>query len=68
MYVCLCKGVTDNHIREAVNNGASSFKEVAKAHGLGSQCGKCAMMARDIFREELSKQKEVVSDLFYAAI
>lgn len=67
MYVCLCKGVTDSSLRESVRSGASSFKEVSKAcNDAATQCGKCAMMARDIVRDELSKVKEA-TPLYYAA-
>ncbi len=65
MYVCLCKAVTDNQIREAVQNGATQFGQVRKELGLASQCGKCGILAREVFAE--SVQHTVDEDqLFYA--
>ncbi len=65
MYVCLCKGITDTQIRAAVEDGASSLREVRNTLGVASQCGKCGILTREIVRETLldSAQQE---QLFYA--
>jgi len=39
MYVCLCTGVTDGQIREAIYEGCCSYREVRQATGVASQCG-----------------------------
>ena len=54
MYVCICKGITDNHIREAVGNGCDSLRDLRRELGVGSQCGKCARHARQELREARS--------------
>ena len=48
MYVCLCKGITDTQIRAAVEDGASSLREVRTTLGVASQCGKCGILTREI--------------------
>ena len=53
MYVCLCKAVTDNQIREAVANGATRFGQVRKQLNLASQCGKCGILAREVFNQSM---------------
>ncbi|WP_086933531.1 bacterioferritin-associated ferredoxin [Agarilytica rhodophyticola] len=53
MYVCLCKGVTDSQIREAVNNGAESMRAVREQLDVSSQCGKCACHVRDLVKDAL---------------
>ena len=65
MYVCLCKGITDTQIRAAVQDGASSMREVRNTLGVASQCGKCGELARDIVRESLD-DLEGNEQLFYA--
>ena len=55
MYVCLCTGVTDGQIREAIYEGCCSYKEVRQATGVASQCGKCACLAKEVVRETLNK-------------
>jgi bacterioferritin-associated ferredoxin len=41
MYVCLCAGVTDHEIQEALAEGASTLEEVAHCTGAGTRCGSC---------------------------
>ncbi|CUS48437.1 MAG: bacteroferritin-associated ferredoxin [Idiomarinaceae bacterium HL-53] len=56
MYVCLCKGVTDGDIKNAVASGCRSLRELKRETGLATQCGKCSCHARDILHEELHTQ------------
>jgi bacterioferritin-associated ferredoxin len=66
MYVCICKGITDTQIRAAVQDGASSIREVRHSLGVASQCGKCGILAREIVRESLSNLPGEEQQLFYA--
>jgi bacterioferritin-associated ferredoxin len=65
MYVCLCKGITDTQIRAAVEDGASSVRDVRNALGVASQCGKCGILTGDIVRETLHSNTDE-QQLFYA--
>jgi bacterioferritin-associated ferredoxin len=53
MYVCLCKGVTSHTVAEAVAQGASTTKKVAKACGAGSECGRCRRTVQAIIKAAL---------------
>jgi bacterioferritin-associated ferredoxin len=64
MYVCLCKGITDSNIRDAVAGGLTNYRELRLALGLSSQCGRCAVHAREVFREATQPAD---SSLFYPA-
>ena len=66
MYVCLCKGITDTQIRAAVQDGASSMRELRNTLGVASQCGKCGVLARDIVRDSIGGLAETNQQLFYA--
>ena len=66
MYVCMCNAVTDSQIREAVEKGATRFGQVRRELGLASQCGKCGILARNIFNQSLELNVEQ-EQLFYAA-
>jgi bacterioferritin-associated ferredoxin len=46
MIVCICKAVSDRHIRSAVNGGISTVTELCRKTGLGTCCGKCVPEAR----------------------
>lgn len=56
MFVCLCKGVTEAQILEAIENGARSFREVRKELPLATQCCKCVPHARAVVDKALSAQ------------
>jgi bacterioferritin-associated ferredoxin len=65
MYICLCKAITDKQIREAVAKGATRFGQVRQQLDLASQCGKCGILAREVFDQ--SMEGNIESDqLFYA--
>ena len=65
MYVCLCNGITDTQIRAAIQEGASSLKDVRNTRGVANQCGKCGILTREILREtQLDNAND--QDLFYA--
>lgn len=55
MYVCLCRGITDQDIKDAVDHGAESFREVRDLLDLGTCCGRCVPEARSIINEELAE-------------
>lgn len=58
MYVCLCEGVTDGQIREAIYEGCCSYREVRETLGVASQCGKCACLAKQVVRDTLSEVQQ----------
>lgn len=57
MYVCLCVGVTSHAVAAAVAAGASTSKEVAKACGAGSECGRCRRSVRAILEQALGPHR-----------
>lgn len=55
MYVCLCQGITDKDIRDAVNEGCCNYKEVRQSLDIASQCGKCGCLAKQIVKETIAE-------------
>lgn len=56
MYVCICRAVTDTQIRESVQTGCcSTMRDLRNQHGVATQCGRCALTARDILNESLQE-------------
>ncbi|MEO8816491.1 MAG: (2Fe-2S)-binding protein [Mycobacterium sp.] len=54
MYVCLCAGVTNQMVSDAVAAGASTSKEVATMCGAGGDCGRCRCTVRGIIEATLA--------------
>jgi bacterioferritin-associated ferredoxin len=38
--VCICRGASDTQVFEAIENGASSLRDLQRC-GIGDQCGSC---------------------------
>jgi bacterioferritin-associated ferredoxin len=53
MIVCVCKAVSDRHIRAAVKGGATRLQELSRQTGLGTCCGKCLPEARITLSDSL---------------
>lgn len=72
MYVCLCKAVTCGQIRQAVEEGVSSYQDIKSELGVAQCCGKCNVSAKSIFRDALDKQASLkpasMESDFYAAM
>jgi bacterioferritin-associated ferredoxin len=58
MIICVCKAVSDRHIRLAVKNGASSVRDLTRELGVGTCCGKCVPEARATLSDALASQCE----------
>ena len=53
MYVCICQAVTEKHIREAVEDGVTTFCDLNTKLGIASACGTCESFARDLLQQTL---------------
>jgi bacterioferritin-associated ferredoxin len=54
MYVCLCNGITENQIRDAVTEGVRSLRDLRAGLGVATCCGQCADCAQQVIHETLS--------------
>jgi bacterioferritin-associated ferredoxin len=63
MYVCLCNGLTDRHVRDACAAGACRPSDVYRACGTAAQCGSCVRTVRgllDDFARSFTPANDVV--------
>lgn len=61
MYVCLCNGVTDSHIKEAVQQGCHRMRDLRRELGVTNQCGKCASHALEVLNEAKAASSDAVT-------
>ena len=67
IYNCQCKGLTEHKIRQVVEDGARSWREVREVTGCGTQCGKCACSAKAVTQHAIKDTLvAAVDDLAYA--
>ena len=67
MYVCLCHGVTDQEIAQAVADGHRDVQSIQKHLLAGTGCGGCVSFTADLIDELTSDAKTLAQDLSYAA-
>lgn len=67
MYICICKGITDKDIRNAVMTGAGSYAGVREQLGVASQCGQCARYTKTIVHETLKQAASTATQLYHPA-
>ena len=60
MYVCICKGITDSQVQQAIDNGAD-YKDLRQNLGVATDCGQCGSFCKNM----VSKAKQ--SCTFYEA-
>ena len=57
MYICICKGITEEKIKTALK-GAAKTKDVLKKLGVGDDCGVCLINAIDRIQNKSSTKKK----------
>lgn len=54
MFVCMCYGITDKQIENAVrDNSVGNIRDLKSQLGVGSQCGACIDMAVSIINQTI---------------
>jgi bacterioferritin-associated ferredoxin len=54
MYVCLCQGISESRLQQAIVEGARSFEQLQSCTGVATCCGACEPCAREMLdRPEL---------------
>ena len=51
MYVCLCNGITEHDIRACAEGGVCTMRDLEGCLGVGTCCGKCKPVAKQILSE-----------------
>tara|TARA_B100000700_G_scaffold47674_1_gene50231 strand:- start:7091 stop:7285 length:195 start_codon:yes stop_codon:yes gene_type:complete len=63
VYICLCHGVSDKKIEQAIDDGARSMRDLTKELKVGSQCGKCCNCTKKILNQKLIDIVDVTDDV-----
>ena len=57
MIICVCKAVSERHIKSAVKGGATSLRDLTRDLGVGTCCGKCVPEARATLSASLDSRE-----------
>ena len=55
MIVCICRGVSEKQVAKAIDNGASSLRELQRC-GIGDECGSCHNVLRNMLAQSAAAQ------------
>lgn len=61
MYVCLCNGISDRQIREAVERGCASLGDVQARLPVANCCGQCEDTAKEVIDRHLDSAGRVAA-------
>lgn len=53
MYVCVCHGLSERQLRQAVRDGAQSFEALQASTGVATCCRTCEPCAREVLHQTL---------------
>lgn len=63
MYVCICKGITEKQIQEAITSrNTKNPKEILKSLGVGTDCGTCVEDAVKTLLEQNARSPYEMKD------
>jgi bacterioferritin-associated ferredoxin len=51
MYVCICQGISEKRLQQAIREGARSFEQLQSCTGVATCCGACEPCAREMLGE-----------------
>ena len=63
MYVCVCNAVTDSDIRDVVDNGVRTIRQLRQKTGCTSSCGCCKEMAVEILQQAIADTRQSLVEL-----
>jgi assimilatory nitrate reductase catalytic subunit len=52
MIVCLCEGVSEKKVDQAIDSGARTVEAVGRMCGAGTGCGSCKPLVRDMLARQ----------------
>ena len=68
MYICVCNAVTERQVKQAVNEGADTMRDLRQRLGVAGECGRCAKCALDCLREHRNSQGAAQQDNMFDLI
>lgn len=51
MYICICNQVTETQLRDEIERGANTVRQLRESVGVTNQCGKCASCVKTCLKE-----------------
>lgn len=59
--ICHCRGINDQSVRDAIDDGMETVEELAEICGTGSDCGGCRPVLAELIVERTGQSTEHAS-------
>jgi bacterioferritin-associated ferredoxin len=53
MYICVCHGISEKRLDQAIREGARSFEQLQSCTGVATCCGACEPSARQMLDQQV---------------
>jgi bacterioferritin-associated ferredoxin len=60
MIVCICRGVSDRKIHQAIDDGAGSVRDLQRC-GIGDECGSCHNALRKMLAAAEAEREALIA-------
>lgn len=60
MIVCICRGVSDRTVNQAIDDGARSVRDLQRC-GIGDQCGSCHNFLRQMLSAAAAEREAMAA-------
>jgi bacterioferritin-associated ferredoxin len=67
MFICVCNGITDRQVEEAIDAGARSLEDLSATLGVATGCGSCAAFTRQLLNRAVESRCPAQDALSLAA-
>ena len=54
MYVCVCHGISEKRLHQAIEEGVCSFEQLQSCTGVATCCGACEPCARQVLGDRVA--------------
>jgi len=51
MYICICNQVTEAQLRDEIERGAATVRQLRESTGVTNQCGKCGSCVKSCIKK-----------------
>ncbi len=60
MYICICNQVTETQLRDEIERGSETVRQLRENLGVTNQCGKCGKCVKNCIKENKTSRSDLL--------
>ncbi len=60
MYICICNQVTETQLRDEIERGSETVRQLRENLGVTNQCGKCGSCVKKCIKEHKASSPDLL--------